>query len=374
MRHCLHCQAELPASAQFCNKCGTPVEDDPSPLAQPGEMTDIANEQQEDAPQDEQSSLLETAPRLPVTPAEQETADIAQEADTPAEADAPDEAEVPDEAAAQPEGDPEPVLQPATIQQADAPETPDQFPTAPEIQIPEPQDLPVYEQEPATVQQTPAALDEVVTPLPRDPLEENYTPAPARQGRGGRGRALIIVLLIVLIVIAGGAGAVIFMRGQTQAGGTSPGSSQCANQQAGCANSVPNSNGKDATQLSFSGAASGLMKINAMPRCQRAAVANLSTLTVTLTGVVGGQTYNFGFVIEHYNGPGAYSSATTSTTVLFDVPGQSTTNGWGNNSPADSGTITVARGEQAGNISYLLHGFGTQSGTQVQVSGNWACA
>lgn len=368
MRHCLQCQAELPASAQFCSKCGTSVEDDPSQLAQPGEMTDSANEEQEDAPQAEQNDLSETAPRLPATPTGQETGEISQSQDSP------DEADMSDKAVSQPESDSVQAQQPAAIQQAKEPETPDQFPTAPDIQIPVPLAQFMYEQEPATELQAPLKLDEVAPPLPPGVLEESSPRAPVRQGRGGRGRATIVVLLIVLIVIAGGAGAFIFTRGQTQAGGASPGASQCAGQQAGCASSVPNSNGKDATQLTFSGATSGLMKVNATPRCQRAAVANLSTLTVTLTGVVGGQTYNFGFVLEHYNGPGTYSSATTSTTVLFDVPGQSTTNGWGNSTPADSGTITVARGEQAGSISYLLHGFGTQAGTQVQVSGNWACA
>lgn len=367
MRQCLHCQKDLPANAQFCSHCGTLVEDEPSQLAQPDETTGMANEQQEDAPQDGQGDLSETVPQLPVISIEQEESEPLQEQDSS------NEGAMPDEAVSQPENASVPESQPAaSIQQADASEAPHYQQTEPEIQAPEPPAQPAQEQAAETEQHAQIAEDENVTPLPPVTLEENDAMPREQAGKRRRSRALIAISILALIVIAGSAGTFVFTRGQTSASG-SPNSSQCAGQQAGCAGNTPGSGGKDATHLMFSGAASGLMKVNASPRCQRAAVANLHTLTVTLTGVVGGQIYNFGFTIERYNGPGTYSSATTSTTVLFDIPGESTTNGWGNNSPAGSGTITIARGEQTGSISYLLHGFGTQSGTQIQVSGNWAC-
>jgi len=208
--------------------------------------------------------------------------------------------------------------------------------------------------------------------------ERRSTPRPVRAethpllvphsaGNGsGRVRPLIVALIIVLMVLAAGVGA--FALGRQNA----PASTQCNAQQTNCANGSPVVvNGKP-THLTFSGAVVGPMTIVAKPSCQTAASGSLRTLTINLSGTINGQLYNFGFAIEHYTGPSTYSSA-ADTTILFDVPGESTTNGWGNSAPADAGSITVDRGEQTGSISYILSGIGTHANTQLQATGNWTC-
>jgi hypothetical protein len=112
------------------------------------------------------------------------------------------------------------------------------------------------------------------------------------------------------------------------------------------------------------------MTVSAQVRCQASAVESLRTLIVTLSGTVGDHFYNFGFVINHYSGPGTYNA---SLTILLAVPGEATNNGWGNMASTDSGMITIAHGEQTGSITYALSGFGARAGTQVQVAGDWTC-
>lgn len=201
---------------------------------------------------------------------------------------------------------------------------------------------------------TPATLD-----LPE--------PQPVR--RKGRGKLVAIIVIVVLVVLAGGAGAFALINQRTPTGTAA----QCTGQQTGCANSSPTSGHAGASHLVFANAVSGPLAVNGQSHCQVVTLANQRALTVTLSGTVNGKFYNFGFTIARYQGAKTYDSAAGSLTVLLDVPGESTTNGWGNTVPADAGTVTVARGEQAGSISFLLSGFGAQAGTQVQVSGDWAC-
>jgi hypothetical protein len=184
-------------------------------------------------------------------------------------------------------------------------------------------------------------------------------------------RALIVMMLVILVVLVGGAGIGTFalIHQNTSAGATT----QCNGQQTSCAGgSSAQVNGKP-TRLTFSGTVVGPMSIVAKPRCQISTAGNLRVLAVNLSGTISGQLYNFGFVIEHYNGPGTYNNSAANTTILFDVPGQSTTNGWNNSAPTDNGSITVARGEQTGSISYTLSGVGTQANMQIQTTGNWTC-
>jgi len=203
-------------------------------------------------------------------------------------------------------------------------------------------------------------------PLPEPPLAN--VQAGRRQSRGGR-RWLVVALVIVL-VLAVGAGAFALIRQQTAADA----SSQCAgSSQAGCANTATGGSRAHVTQLTFSGSISGPLTLSAPVRCQATTTGNLRTLMVTLSGTVGGQLYNFGFVINNYTGPGTYNALSPTLTILLDVPGEATNNGWGNTSATDSGSITVERGEQTGSITYVLSGFGSRAGTQVQVSGEWAC-
>lgn len=370
MRQCPHCQADLPANAQFCSHCGTPVANDANQSTQPDETPSVAPAEQEHILQIEQSDSLEetekteTAQPLPVPSTDQEADEVPQEQESL------DAGEIPDEIPApHPEEDPAQALQPEAIQEADVPETPDQPQTFADTQTAEVPAQPADEEVPETEQHDQGARNEASAQQPLYTPEETDAGLAAPKERGGRRIAIIAALLIVL-VIAGSVGAFVFTRGQTPAGASTQNASQCAGSRTGCTGGIPASGARNATHLTFSGAASGPMTVNAAPRCQRTSVANLSTLIVTLTGVVGGQTYNFGFTIERYNGPGTYTNAT----ILFDKPGESTNNGWGNTSPADTGTITIDRGEHTGSISYLLHGFGAQAGTQIQISGTWACA
>lgn len=189
--------------------------------------------------------------------------------------------------------------------------------------------------------------------------------APAGK-RGLTARIWLVSALVILLVLAAGAGVFALLRQQIPTGAAS-----CTGlAQAGCAPTATGGSRTSIAQLTFSGSISGPMKISALVRCQATTMENLRTLMVTLSGTVGEHFYNFGFVINHYSGPGSYN---TSLTVLLDVPGEAINNGWGNMSPTDGGTITIARGEQRGSITYALSGFGTRAGTQVQVSGDWTC-
>jgi hypothetical protein len=202
----------------------------------------------------------------------------------------------------------------------------------------------------------------------REPQFSSMT-QPDKQRRGRQGVVLLITILVVLIVLAGGAGAFALLRQHTPTGAAA----QCSGQQAGCATTTPGVSNANATRLIFSGKVSGPMTVNASARCQSATTNSLRTLTVTLSGTIGTQFYNFGFAIDNYHGVGTYSDAAPALTILLDAPGDSTNNGWGNTASTDTGNITVERGERSGSISYLLSGFGTQAGTQVQISGNWTC-
>jgi hypothetical protein len=200
-------------------------------------------------------------------------------------------------------------------------------------------------------------------------FEPQFPPARRGKGKARTGAILLVVGIIVVILLAGGAGAFVLLHQNTFAGATS----QCAGHQSGCTNHAQGNSRASATHLAFSGTVSGPMTVSAQPRCQGTTMENLHTFMVTLSGMVGGQLYNFGFVINRYLGPGTNRNITTSTTILLDVPGEATNNGWGNASPVDTGNITIARGEQTGSITYVLSGFGSQAGTQVQISGNWTC-
>jgi hypothetical protein len=194
-------------------------------------------------------------------------------------------------------------------------------------------------------------------------------PASRKGTRIGRSKLSLTLLIVVLLVLVGGVGTFILLS-QHAATGASP---QCNLPQVTCVNGTPVNLHKQATNLTFSGAVAGPMSIVGNTRCQIATAGNLRTLTVNLSGMVNNQLYNFGFAIERYNGPGNYSNATTAITILFDAPGESTTNGWSNSASTDTGSIMVERGEQNGSISYTLSGIGKQAGTQIQAAGNWTC-
>jgi hypothetical protein len=181
---------------------------------------------------------------------------------------------------------------------------------------------------------------------------------------------ILVVGLVVLIVLAGGVGAFALMRQHSSASATA----QCTTHTtANCKNGAQGINPAAITRLVFSGAVSGPMTVSALPSCQSTTTANLRTLMVTLSGTVGGKLYNFGFAIERFLGPATYTNSTNSLLILFDEPGESTSNGWGNTAPTDTGSVTVNRGERAGTVNYLLSGFGSQAGKQIQVSGSWSC-
>ena len=364
MRQCTHCQAELPDHAQFCSHCGTPVIDD---QLQSADDPNVDMERYEDTSQVEQNQSpaafeASEAPggepmqteedQLPGTV--QQSADIAstkeigdERADSPADE---SEGEGAEEASLQLTMAPERTVSEESTGQAD------------EAQ-------PVFEQADleGAAQPDQGAQPVWGEPPPEPPLAD--VQAGRRQSQGGR--RWLVVALVVLLVLAGGAGAFALVRQQTSADA----SSQCAGSpQTGCANTATGSSRAHTTQLTFSGSISGPLTLSAQVRCQTTTTGNLRMLMVTLSGTVGGQLYNFGFVINNYTGPGTYNATSPALTILLDVPGEATNNGWGNTSPTDGGTITVERGEQTGSITYVLSGFGSRAGTQVQVSGEWACA
>jgi hypothetical protein len=205
----------------------------------------------------------------------------------------------------------------------------------------------------------PVNMDQTATPLPLSSRKGPFT---------GRNRTLIVALIVVLVVLAGGAGAFALVRQHTS---TST-SAQCSSQQASCTGGSPTNVHAKATSLTFSGTVTGPMSILAKPNCQSSTSGDLRTLMINLSGTLNDKLYNFGFTIQHYNGPGTYNNAAPDITILFDVPGD-ITNGWSNSDPSDSGTITVERGDQTGSISYTLSGTGTSAKTQIQVTGNWTC-
>ena len=225
-----------------------------------------------------------------------------------------------------------------------------------------------------------APIDEpgYTSPFPPPTPERRSTPRPAHFQKGQKAspglqgvhaNRLLLIALLVAVVLAGGLGAFEMFSQRPVTTTTTP----CATQGTGCTNSTPIVAHGQPTHLTFAGSVAGPMTMVAKPRCESASAGNVRTLTVNLSGTINNQLYNFGFVIERYHGAGTYSGTIATLTILFDTPGQSTTNGWGNNSPTDTGSITVARGEGTGSISYTLSGVGTQANTQVQVTGNWTC-
>jgi hypothetical protein len=183
-------------------------------------------------------------------------------------------------------------------------------------------------------------------PLPAPVRESTPRPQaipPVAPGRAPRRRNTILLaaLIIALVLVLGGAGTFLLLRPQAPAS-----TAQCSAQQTSCVNGTPITIVKKPTSLTFSGAVAGPMTIVATPSCQSATSGNLHTLTVNLSGTINDKLYNFGFVIEHYNGPGTYSNATTSLLVLFAAPGDSTTNGWSNSDPTGQRDIFIANGER----------------------------
>jgi hypothetical protein len=355
MRQCTHCRAELPDHAQFCSHCGTSVIDD-QPQSVDDPYVDIERSQDASLEQRQTPATFEdseAALEEPAQTAEDQSSEAAQQS-----------AEM---ASTEENGD----------TQADGLEDEE----AEEKTLPPPMSPPTGAEENAgdDGESAPAlAQTDLVSPAQPEqstPPEDVPPPEPAlanvqtgrRRRAGGR---WLVVALVILLVLAGGVGAFALVRQQTSAGA----SSQCAGSpQAGCANTATSSSRPHATQLSFSGSISGPLTLSAQVRCQITTTGNLRTMMVTLSGTVGGQLYNFGFVINNYTGPGTYTASSPALTILLDVPGEATTNGWGNTSPTASGSITVERGEQTGSITYALSGFGSRAGSQVQVSGEWAC-
>lgn len=362
MRQCTHCQAELPDHAQFCSHCGTPVID-----GQPQSTDDphVDMERYEDsswAEQRQSPTAFEDSEAPGEDPAQteedqlpraiQQSAEIASTEEIGDErADIP--ADVPEGKETEKKALPPAMSPPPTILGESAGDDgglPSEF---------EQTDLE------DTAQPDQGAQTEGV-PLPEPPLAN--VQAGRRQSRGGR--RWLVVALVILLVLAGGTGAFALIRQQTSADA----SSQCTGSpQAGCANTATGVSRVHATQLTFSGSISGSLTLSAQVRCQTTTTGNLRTLMVTLSGTVGGQLYNFGFVINNYTGPGTYNAPSPTLTILLDVPGEATNNGWDNTSSTDSGTITVERGERTGSITYVLSGFGSRAGTQIQVSGEWTC-
>ncbi len=370
MHQCTHCQADLPDHAQFCSHCGTPVSDDQIESVDDTNIADtnIAMEQSESTFQTEQEQSQSAAVLADSAAPTENTALIEEDgfsngAQQPVERAAEEEAgsahevipasEAIDSSEGLEEASPEPAL-----------------PLAPAISEEEAGDA--GESQPASEQ---ADLESAGPPdqaARGEDAQPELSPVSVQSTKkqGGAGRRWLVVALVVLLVLAGGAGAFALIRQQTIAGA----SAQCTgSQQANCASTATGGSSAHATQLTFSGSISGPMTVSAQVRCQTTTTQNLRTLMVTLSGTVAGQLYNFGFVINNYTGPGSYTTGAPSLTILLDVPGEATNNGWGNTSPTDSGTITIARGEQAGSITYTLSGFGTRAGTQVQISGNWTC-
>jgi hypothetical protein len=397
MGQCSHCKAEIPDSVQVCSHCGQTVENDQVSSASSGEAL-TTQDQGEDTLQ--LRAIVATPSAPVVSPLAKEYSSISIKEVEPAQETA-GEAEmlsVPMED--QPANEHEPV---ESLE--DTADTIDSVPASEVEQEREHEDLqlsaeavdPVQESNSLQLAEKAAEQEEEsnIPPLSSlvvEPAQESADPQPviapdenvlptspqesdepglelARKKRGGRLIA-IVALLVVVLVVAGGAGALALAR---HGGSGSQNATPCTGQQTGCSSGNPAANNGAATHLTFSGVVSGPMTLNASPACQNISVANLGTLTVTLTGVVAGQIYNFGFTINHYHGTGTYSSATGSMKILFDTPGESTANGWGNTSATDSGTITIASGEHSGTITYTLSGFGSMVKSQLRVSGSWVC-
>ncbi|HVU68867.1 MAG TPA: hypothetical protein VHD63_17155, partial [Ktedonobacteraceae bacterium] len=236
-------------------------------------------------------------------------------------------------------------------------------PLSPIPQTPQPKEAPpVF---------TPQAVEEAAPrPQATPPASPSPVPPPATPARSRPRKNVILLaaLIVALVILLGGTGTYLLLRPQA-----STNTAQCSSQQTTCVNGTPITIVKKPTSLTFSGKVAGPMTIVAVPTCQNATSGNLRTLTVNLSGTINDKLYNFGFVIEHYNGASTYSNATTSLQILFTTPGESTANGWSNSDPADTGSITVDKGEQTGSITYSLSGAGTSAKTQVQVSGTWSC-
>lgn len=363
MHQCTHCQAELPEHAQFCSRCGTPV---PYDQAESSNHTNFEGEQSEDTFQAEQElgqssdALVDSAAPAegPAPLAEDQPSEVSQQSgEVAAEEDMSADREESPANEATGEGSEEDVPEPATLLAQTSSEEIIEDAGGP------PQAFEQTDLE-GTDQSEPGARDEDTQSEPM------LADAHGERGQKGAGKRWLVVALVVLLIVAGCAGAFVFIRQQTAVGA----SSQCAaSQQASCTSTATGNNHTHVTQLTFSGSISGSMAVSALVRCQATTTQNLRTLMVTLSGTVGGQLYNFGFVINNYTGPGTYNATSPALTVLLDVPGEATNNGWGNTSTTDSGTITIAHGEQTGSIAYVLSGFGTRAGSQVQISGDWTC-
>ncbi len=420
MRQCVHCQAELPDNAQFCSRCGTPVDanqhraSDDAEGEGETEQTQIADEmslevkpeeelsqgeqeqeQERPAGEEERGAALSQGEQDLVAASEavRGDAEVKAEQDLAASSEmVQDEAEA-DTATLQAEESPRAEGEASAEQEAgeaglDAElQTVSEMPTAElaaardavsEMSTAELANVrdAVSEMPTAELADLRQAVSEMPVPDTDQPVQDENTLvkpqfSPARQGKGKarRGVVLLIVVLVVVVVLAGGVGALVALRQNTLAGAAS----QCTGQQSGCTQHTPGAGNAGVTRLVFSGAVSGPLTVSASPDCQATSTGSFRTWMVSLSGVVGEQLYNFGFVINRYHGPGTYSADTASAVILLDLPGEATNNGWGNVAPTDTGGITVSKGEQTGSINAVLSGFGSRKGTQVQVSGNWAC-
>jgi hypothetical protein len=420
MRQCVHCQAELPDNAQFCSRCGTPVDanqhraSDDAEGERETEQTQIADEmslevkseeelsqgeQERPAGEEERGAALSQGEQDLVAAseavrgdaevkAEQELAASSEMVQDEAEADTATlqaeespraEAARPGKASAEQEAgeagldaELQTVSEMPTAELAAARDAVSEMPTAELANV---RDA-VSEMSTAELADLRQAVSKMPVPDTDQPVQDENTLvepqfSPARQGKGKarRGVVLLIVVLVVVVVLAGGVGALVALRQNTLAGAAS----QCTGQQSGCTQHTPGAGNAGVTRLVFSGAVSGPLTVSASPDCQATSTGSFRTWMVSLSGVVGEQLYNFGFVINRYHGPGTYSADTASAVILLDLPGEATNNGWGNVAPTDTGGITVSKGEQTGSINAVLSGFGSRKGTQVQVSGNWAC-
>src|SRR5579875_314439 len=405
MRQCVHCQAELPDNAQFCSRCGTPVDanqhraSDDAEGERETEQTQIADEmslevkseeelsqgeQERPAGEEERGAALSQGEQDLVAASEAVRGDAEVKAEQELAASSEmvqDEAEA-DTATLQAEESPRaeaarPGKASAEQEAGEAGldaelQTVSEMPTAELAAV---RDA-VSEMSTAELADLRQAVSKMPVPDTDQPVQDENTLvepqfSPARQGKGKarRGVVLLIVVLVVVVVLAGGVGALVALRQNTLAGAAS----QCTGQQSGCTQHTPGAGNAGVTRLVFSGAVSGPLTVSASPDCQATSTGSFRTWMVSLSGVVGEQLYNFGFVINRYHGPGTYSADTASAVILLDLPGEATNNGWGNVAPTDTGGITVSKGEQTGSINAVLSGFGSRKGTQVQVSGNWAC-
>ncbi|HEX7733214.1 MAG TPA: zinc-ribbon domain-containing protein [Ktedonobacteraceae bacterium] len=474
MNQCTHCQAEIPADAQFCSHCGTPTEESQTDSA-PTKKADSHEEKMEanskhqavstsTVPDASDATALPTLrtrrmhskspispfpqdPWLPLGTSDAEDATSDETASNTSESPQEEAASDPPEAArtikqvsltppvatpleqeefdahensvqsliaeheesnidaldtiSLPTAPVEPVSAAPTEEHSDVPAFPitisDEITSTPTSELAHTPVLPasVPDEVTSTISEPPrtpvlsASGPEVIPSTPASPpptfpapvwetprpaslppqTPQAATPLPQLPGSTGmlksRNRMLLVILVVALVVLAGGAGAFALLRQNTSAG------AQCNSQQGSCASNTPAVHGKP-TSLAISGAVSGTMSIVAKPTCQYSSSGNLRTLLVNLSGTLNNQLYNFGFTIQHYNGPGTYSNPAPDVALLFVAPG-TITNGWSNSDPAATGSITVERGEQTGNITYTLAGTGTNAKTQLQISGNWTC-